>query len=142
MAFFQKGRSLLEQKKLWEPLSYLFFGGLTTLVNLFIYFLCFSLLHWYYLVATTIAWLGAVIFAFITNKKWVFNSNKTSKKEAGMELIKFSFYRVLSLVLDASCMVLLIDVFTFNNWGAKILTQIIVVVANYLFSKFLIFKKI
>ena len=142
MAFFQKGRSLLEQKKLWEPLSYLFFGGLTTFVNLFIYFLFFSLLHWYYLVATTIAWLGAVIFAFITNKKWVFNSNKTSKKEVGMELIKFSFYRVLSLVLDASCMVLLIDVFTFNNWGAKILTQVIVVVANYLFSKFLIFKKI
>jgi Predicted membrane protein len=139
---FQKGKKKLEQRNLWEPLSYLFFGGLTTVVNLLIYYLCFSFLHWHYLIATSIAWLGAVIFAFMTNKKWVFNSNTISKKAVGMELIKFIFYRVLSLVIDASFMVLLIDVCTFNNWGAKIFTQVIVVLANYLFSKFLIFKKI
>ena len=139
MNVFQKSKAALERRKLWELFSYVFFGGLTTGINLLVHLICFSLFHWHYLVATVIAWFASVFFAFFTNKKWVFQANHTTNQAALLELMKFIFYRLLSLVLDAGCMWLMIETLHVNNWLAKIVTQVVVVVANFFFSKFLIF---
>ena len=141
MNFFYKIKQQLEQRKLWEPFVYLFFGGLTTVVNLIVHFLFLEVFHVHYMVATVISWIAAVIFAYVTNKRWVFDSKTESGKETNSEFARFIFYRLLSLAMDALSMYLLISVFQFGNVSAKFITQILVVIANYIFSKFLIFTK-
>lgn len=66
----------LEKRKLWTLFIYLFFGGLTTVVNFMVYFFCKDLLEQNYLVANVISWVAAVLFAFVTNKLWVFQSKR------------------------------------------------------------------
>ena len=58
-------------QKYWEPLSFVFFGGLTTVVNFLVYYPCFNLLHLSATVSNVIAWAVAVAFAFVTNKPFV-----------------------------------------------------------------------
>ena len=141
MNFFYKIKQQLEQRKLWEPFVYLFFGGLTTVVNLIVHFLFLEFFHVHYMVATVISWIAAVIFAYVTNKRWVFDSKTEAGKETNAEFARFIFYRLLSLAMDTLSMYLLISVLQFGNVSAKFITQILVVVANYIFSKFLIFTK-
>lgn len=138
---FKKGIRWLKKNKFYEISSYLFFGVLTTIVNIIIHFIGLNLFSWHYLLATVVSWFAAVSFAFVTNKKWVFGSITTTKKEWFIEFMTFIFYRLVSLVMDMGSMLLLIEVFQFDNLWAKIVTQILVVVANYLFSKLFIFSK-
>ncbi len=141
MKLFRSFKGKLEHKKLWEPLVYLFFGVLTTVVNLIVHFLFLEIFHVHYMVATVISWVAAVLFAYITNKRWVFESKTGTRKETNAEFGRFIFYRLLSLMMDTGCMYLLISVLSFGNVSAKFITQIVVVIANYIFSKFLIFTK-
>lgn len=141
MNFLVKCKQQLEERKLWEVFIYLFFGGLTTIVNIAVHFTCLDLFGFHYMIATVISWIVSVLFAFVTNKRWVFHSQTEGRTEWLIEFSKFVFYRLLSLIMDMGCMYVLIEFIHAGDIVAKIFTQILVVVANYVFSKFLIFKR-
>lgn len=134
-------RKIREDRKLREIISYLFFGGMTTVVNFVVFFLARNLIGWNLVVSNTLSWVLSVLFAFTTNKKWVFKSKTTGIKPLLSELSKFFFYRIVSFGIDMACMLLFVDVFKTGEFLAKLITQIIIVIANYVFSKFLIFTK-
>lgn len=123
-----------------EVLSYLFFGGLTTLVNILIFFILRHFnVHLY--LSNLIAWIGAVLFAFITNKLYVFGSKSKDKKKSAKELVSFFIFRIISLGIDMGAMYLLLQVINSSEVFAKIMTNILVIIVNYLFSKLFVFKK-
>ena len=141
MNFLVKWKQRLEERKLWEVFIYLFFGVLTTIVNIAVHFTCLDVFGWHYMVATVVSWIVSVLFAFVTNKRWVFHSKTETSIEWLMEFSKFVFYRLLSLVMDMGSMYVLIELIHTGDIVAKIFTQVLVVVANYVFSKFLIFTR-
>jgi putative flippase GtrA len=125
-----------------EVINYLIFGGLTTLINL----ICFKLIEWFfgsevYLINNIICWVVAVCFAFVTNKLWVFESKSWDKKILIPQLVSFVSARVFSLLMEEVGLFVLIDIMFANSFVAKIIMQVVVVVSNYIFSKFIIFKK-
>lgn len=130
-----------EDKKLQEVISYLFFGGMTTVVNFVVFFITRNLFGWNLVISNTLSWVFSVLFAFATNKKWVFKSTSTNMQQFLAELGKFFFYRIVSFGIDMGCMLLFIDGLNMGEFWAKLITQIIIVIANYVFSKFLIFTQ-
>lgn len=139
ITLFNRGKALLEKHHLWDVFTYVFFGGLTTVVNIVAFGVSTHVgLSWQ--IANFIAWILSVLFAFVTNKLWVFNSHTESFGALVWEFAKFIFARVVSLGIDYGCMFLFISAFGMSNMVAKILTQFAIVVANYAFSKFIIFK--
>ncbi|HJE97578.1 MAG TPA: GtrA family protein [Ligilactobacillus acidipiscis] len=132
-------------KKIWLKykgvIAYLFFGVLTTLINIIAFYLFGTVFALYYQLANVIAWLLSVLFAFFTNKVWVFGSKYTTMKAFWSEMGKFFFYRGVSLVIDAAIMFLGVSVLKVDKNLTKLLDQVVVVLINYFFSKFLIFKK-
>ncbi len=122
-----------------EVIHYLIFGGLTTLVNLVVFFILDTLLSWPYLYANAIAIILSILFAYVTNKLFVFESKNETIQENMTEFLRFISYRLVSGLADMATMWLLVDVFVFDTNIAKLITQFIVVVLNYVFSKFLIF---
>ena len=124
-------------KKYKQPLLYIVFGIATTLVNFLAYFLL-SMLNFDVVISTILAWLLSVLFAFFTNRKYVFNS---VKKDFLKQLIGFFSMRVATGVLDVLIMLLFVDVLEFNDLLIKLLSNVLVIILNYIFSKFLVFKK-
>lgn len=123
-----------------EGLLYLFFGGCTTLVNI----ISFAILRLFKIdvyISNGIAWILAVLFAFVTNKIFVFESKGKTKKETLREMISFFGFRVLSLLFDMAIMYLLIDIIHGNEIVAKVVSNVVVIILNYIFSKVFIFKK-
>ncbi|MBQ2897221.1 MAG: GtrA family protein [Clostridia bacterium] len=128
--------------KKYKPIVlYVFFGGLTTLVNIISYFFTSHVLNCNTLISNSVAWMLSVLFAFITNKLYVFNSQGRSAKELIYEIVSFFSCRVFSGVIDTAIMVLLVDFLQFNSMACKIITNVIVMTLNYFASKFVIFKK-
>lgn len=122
-----------------EIFWYLVMGVLTTLVNLLTYALFRSLLD--YRINTVIAWIVSVSFAYITNKKWVFKSKQLNRQALFKEIYDFFKYRLVTLLLELLMMYVLVSLLTVNDMVSKIIANIIVIIANYLFSKVLVFKK-
>ena len=123
-----------------EVFMYLLFGGLTTLINIIVYYVG-SLAGLTTAIANLIANIVSILFAYVTNKKFVFESKATTKKENWAEFVKFISARIATFVMDMILMVLLVDVLHLNNLLCKILVNILVIVLNYVFSKIFIFKK-
>ncbi len=124
-----------------EIINYLIIGGLTTIVSLSIYYLLVltvlnpeNALELQF--ANVISWVFAVIFAYYTNRKYVFESKNKSSKE----MIKFFLSRVTTLIIDMVLMYLLVSLLHFNDKIIKIIVQIIIIILNYLLSKFIVFK--
>ena len=134
-------------KKIWrfltapEMLLYILFGILTTVVNILSFGLLRDVLQWQLLTANTLAWVLSVAFAFLTNKVFVFRSKSFAAKLVLRELVSFVGARLFSLAVDTAGMWLLGDVLTWNDWLAKVLMNVIVIVLNYVFSKLFIFKR-
>ncbi len=124
-----------------ETILYVVFGVLTTLINLVAFGLLYNALHWELLAANTTAWLLSVIFAFLTNKLYVFDSKSFEKALLFRETVSFFAARLFSLAVDSLGMWLLVDVIAANSWLAKIVMNVIVIVMNYVLSKLIIFKK-
>lgn len=122
--------------KSYEVLSYLFFGGCTTLVNIVSFWILRVLKMGVY-ASNTIAWVLSVLFAFITNKLFVFESKGNLLKEG----LSFFGFRLLSLLFDMGIMYLFIDVLNINDILSKVISNIFVIIINYVFSKIFIFKK-
>lgn len=142
MNYYRKFESYLKEKKLWEIFIYLFFGGLATVVNIVTFAAAYQLFHLSWPISNTISWISSVLFAFVTNKLWVFQSKTETFGALAWEFSKFLFARIISFGMDMACMYLFIDILSTGNFVAKIITQIVVVVANYVFSKVFIFKKV
>ncbi|WP_207696564.1 teichoic acid glycosylation protein [Enterococcus sp. DIV0212c] len=132
-------KELFEKYK--EVLSYLFFGVATTIVNIVVFFICKDMLGIDYKISNAIGWFLSVLFAFFTNKYFVFSSNHEDWGSFIREMLLFYWYRILSFVVDMALMVLMIEWLHISDFWAKMVTQVAVVVLNYFFSKFFIFKK-
>jgi putative flippase GtrA len=126
-------------KKYRQIILYLIFGALTTLINIVAYWVFAHPLSLGTLASTILAWLTSVFFAFFTNKSIVFESK--GKKRFFFELATFLGARVFTGVLDLGIMFLFVDVLLFNDMAIKIISNIVVIVLNYILSKFIIFKK-
>ncbi len=135
----KKIKALLEQYK--EIVLYLFFGGLTTLVNIVSYFVCTDIFNIYYLAATAISWALSVAFAYVTNRTWVFASKKHGLEAILREIVMFVSCRLLSGAMDMAIMFIGVSIIGIPDSITKFLTQILVVVLNYIFSKVFIFRK-
>ena len=122
-----------------EPLLYLFFGGLTTLISIFVFWLFNGPFGLNELVANLISWVLAVLFAFLTNKTWVFQSGGQEKSFLSLML---SFYagRLLTLGVEELLLLVFITWLGFNSMAVKIVAQIVVIVLNYVISKLLVFR--
>lgn len=127
--------------KHWDILSYLFFGGLTTVVNYLVYLPCFNLLGLSASVSNVIAWVVAVAFAYLTNKPFVFKSYDWSWKTVGPELAKFVGCRVGSGLLETAIIFITVDCLHWNGNIWKLATSVLVVILNYVGSKLLVFRK-
>lgn len=123
-----------------EIVMYLLFGVLTTGINILCYVFLREYLHIEYILSTTIAWLISVIFAFLTNKKYVFKSNFTELNTFIQEFFSFTFFRVVSLGMDIGIMVVLVEIIKFDDFIAKIAANIVVVIMNYIVSKYVVFR--
>ena len=123
-----------------EGLLYLFFGGCTTLINILTFFICRQI-ELSIVVSNIIAWVVAVIFAFITNKLIVFDSKNMDKKVVMKETISFFIARIITLGIDMGIIHLMIDVMKIHEMISKVVANIVVIIVNYIFSKLFIFKK-
>ena len=128
-------------KKYKSLILYAVFGGLTTLVNMAAYWLCYEVLGIPNTVSTGIAWFLAVCFAFITNKLWVFDSKSFDAKTLKHEIPTFFGARIATCLLDVAIMYLAVDVMHWTPIVWKLISNVIVIVLNYIASKLLIFKK-
>ena len=124
-------------KKYKEIINYIIVGGCTTVVSIVSYYL-FRLIISNYLVCTILSWVVAVLFAYVTNRIFVFES---IDKNIIVEFIKFVMARVLSLLSELLVMFILVDLIRVDDKIAKIIVQFIVLVLNYIFSKVFVFRK-
>lgn len=133
-------------RKYKEIILYIVFGVSTTIVNWVIYSILVSVLQLGMTLSNAVAWFGAVFFAFVTNKLFVFESRNTSFRALIREVIAFWGTRVISGLLEIFLPSVLYA-FGFNQdmWGiegfwSKAVVSVIVVVFNYILSKFMVFK--
>lgn len=126
-----------------ELIAYFVVGVLTTLVSLGTYYIVTStfldpLVPIELQIANVLSWILAVIFAYFTNRKYVFKSKEENKIKEGS---KFILSRLVTLLLDMLTMFLLVSILSMNDKIAKIISQILVIIGNYLISKLIVFKK-
>ena len=138
--YIEESNHISWYNKVKEILWYGFFGVLTTLINIISFDLLDKALVAVYL-ANFIAWVLSVLFAFITNKLFVFGSKSFKPMILFKEMFSFFLARVVSLGIDMGGMYLLLDVFKVKKLLSKIVVNVIVIAANYVFSKLFVFRK-
>lgn len=126
-----------------EVINYLIFGVLTTVVSLVTYYLLTSfvldandLIELQ--IANILSWIISVLFAYITNRKFVFESNNDNFIK---EIRNFFGSRIVTLLLDMIIMFVGVTLLEVNDKVVKIISQVLVIVGNYLLSKLFVFKK-
>ena len=124
-----------------ELILYVFFGGLTTLVNWGGYWLLADLFHVPYLWATAIVQIVSILFAYVTNRIWVFESKAKRVAAVFWEMVRFFGCRGASFVLDLLCMRVGVGALHINDKVMKLLSNVIVIIVNYVFSKVFVFLK-
>lgn len=122
------------------PILYIFFGGITTLINIISYYISYKTLHLSNVTSTILAWIFSVIFAFISNKVWVFGSKSWNKNIVTKELVSFISVRLLTGFLDVAIMYIGVDLLNYNGLLMKIASNLFVLISNYIGSKLFIFK--
>jgi len=130
--------TLYDQYK--DIISYAIFGVLTTLVNIAAYWALVHLFRLGVMPGTIIAWAAAVLFAYVTNRKWVFHSDAHSREEISKELISFFSCRFGTGVVDWLCMWFFVDMVRLNDLVIKAVANVIVIILNYIASKLIVFK--
>lgn len=134
-------------RKYEEAVNYLFFGFLAFLVNMIAYAAAAKVLGadnekvMLVLIATSFAWIVAVLFAYWTNRTFVFKSKITDKAGVSKEFFTFVGARVVTGVMELAIMYIMVDIADIDDMIAKFVCNIIVIVSNYVFSKLWVFKK-
>lgn len=138
-----------------ELIVYVVFGVLTTVVNFVVFWIFSKILgDDLYLVNNAVAWVISVIFAYVTNKLWVFDSKSWALKIVAKEVVEFVAARLFSFGVEEGGLLLFVNVLGFDEYSvtlfgfeitgqliAKVILAVIVVILNYFFSKFVIFAK-
>ena len=127
-------------KKYKGLILYGIFGVATTLVNILVYFICSKLFNLDVIPGTIIAWFIAVVFAFITNKTFVFESKTKELNDLIREIVEFFSCRLLTGILDMIIMYVFVSKLHFNDMIIKVFSNVIVIILNYVASKLVIFK--
>ena len=135
---YQKLKALYEKHR--STVIYLVFGVLTTAVNYAVYLPLYSFVRLPASVCNGIAWVVAVAFAYVTNKLFVFESKSWDRGVLG-ELLRFVGSRVASGVIETASLLLTVDILGWNGIIMKLLLAVLVIVLNYVLSKFFVFKK-
>ncbi len=121
-----------------EVWNYLIVGGLTTVVSIATFGICSKVMALDLITSNILSWICAVLFAYYTNRLFVF---KSKNKNITKEFISFTGSRVLTLLLDTGLMVLMVKSMKIDELIAKIIVQFVIVIANYIISKLIVFKK-
>lgn len=126
-----------------EIINYLIVGVLTTVVSLAVYYLCTATFldadnSVQLQAANVISWICSVAFAYVTNRKYVFESKDPHIVK---EAVKFTGSRVTTLLMDMAIMFVMVTLLHQNDKIAKLISQVVVIVTNYVMSKLLVFRK-
>jgi len=124
-----------------EFILYIFFGGCTTIVNMFIYYVGTRALNLGTVASTLLAWWISVGFAYVSNRIFVFRSHNKAFRAILLEFTFFVVCRLLTGILDILVMYLFVDRFGWNDLLMKFISNLMIILANYLASKWLIFQK-
>lgn len=122
-----------------EGVAYLVFGVLTTLIDYVISNALYYGVHIDSVPAQSVGWVAAVLFAFVTNKWWVFRSYTLKVREVWAEFVSFVLCRVATFLFNLAAIFVMVDVLKMEFFICKLLISVVVVVLNYIFSKILIF---
>lgn len=123
-----------------SQILYLFFGGVTTIINIGVFAVITKGIGWNYQVANFIAWIAAVLVAYLTNRVWVFGSRVHGFGPIVKELGSFFFFRILTYVMEVGILFVGISMLHGNEIVWKIIDNIFVILINYVFSKLIIFR--
>lgn len=128
-------------KKYKSILLYLFFGALTTFVSIFSFYLLGTVGGVNVHIANTASWVLAVTFAFVTNRIWVFDAKCETKKEFFIQARDFYGGRLATYFVEELILLVFVNLLNFNQDIVKIVAQFVILVLNYIVSKFFVFKK-
>ncbi|MEO4706700.1 GtrA family protein [Pediococcus pentosaceus] len=121
-------------------ISYLFWGVVTTIVNIGVFAILSDYLHLFYQVSNVIAWFVSVLVAYVSNKLWVFNSHTETTGQLVTEAVRFFLMRTATLAIDIIILYIGITLLNGNDIIVKIIDNVVVVISNYAFSKMVVFK--
>ena len=139
-------------QKIWQIIAGLYewfrelfwygiFGVLATIINMVAFWLFSDVFSVHYMVANVIAWVIAVAFAYVTNKLWVFESKRWERSIWIPECISFVSARLATGLLDMGLMYLMISIIGVPKMWAKLVSNVVVIIGNYVLSKLVVFRK-
>ena len=123
-----------------EKIAYLFFGVCTTVVNIVAFWIAGELCGLGTTTSNVIAWILSVAFAYVTNRLWVFESSAVTAQEVQKVIVSFFTCRGGTLIVDIVIMYIFVDLLHFPKMVIKVLSNVVVIIANYVLSKVVIFK--
>lgn len=122
-------------------IRYVFFGGLTTLVNLVVYSFLRLVFDVELVVANVISVAAAIVFAYFVNSRFVFESKANSFRERWPEFVKFVTARLSTMVIEVGGVWFMAEILHINDLVGKVIIQFVILALNYIFSKFLVFTR-
>ncbi len=128
-------------KKYKEAIDYLFWGGVAFVLSMVLFYIFANVMNLYEQIANILSWIICVIFTYLTNRTFVFQSKVSGAKNILMEFKDFVTARLLTLVMENVILFVMIDLLSVHNMIAKLVGQFVVIVSNYFLSKLWIFKK-
>lgn len=132
-------RTLCKNTK--DIIPYLFFGICTTMINVVSYWCIAHLMKVSVMPSTIAAWCLSVLFAYVTNRKWVFHSKSKGIKEISYEMFSFFVCRLATGLVDWLCMFVFVTLAGLNDVFIKAVANVLVIILNYVASKLVIFRK-
>ena len=127
--------------KYYDVIAYLFFGVVTTIVNIVVYAICAHVFGIETVISTAIGQVVSIIVAYLTNRKWVFKSQAHTAKAITREIVSFASARAATFILDMLIMFIFVDKMHLPDIPVKIASNIVVIILNYVASKLFIFAK-
>lgn len=132
---------MIQIKRNKEVFLYLFWGVVTTIINIGLSWLLKVVFNIDVIISNTISWIITVLVAFLTNRVWVFNSPTKSTKEFFIQMFDFYTGRIVTLLIENAILFIFVDYLKYDFLLIKIIACVIVVILNYVFSKAIVFKK-
>ncbi len=127
-------------EKYIDIVPYAIFGILTTIINIVVYLFFAHILKKEVMLSTLAAWFLSVLFAYVTNRKWVFHSGVLTFSNIIREAVAFFICRLATGIADILIMFIFVNIFHFNDLFIKIISNIAVIILNYVASKWIIFN--
>jgi len=133
-----KLKEMMEKYK--DIVPYAIFGILTTIINIVVYLFFAHILKKEIMLSTLAAWFFSVLFAYVTNRKWVFHSGILTFSNIIREAVAFFICRLATGMADILIIFVFVNIFHFNDLFIKIISNIAVIILNYVASKWIIFN--